>query len=620
MGVSYIKFDFQRTQFSGLIIDSHDNYFIMLSKGEKLYTYSKNNSYEIGDYVKIKGEKKELDFVTLESQFDFKEYLNKKGVYYQIKTSEVTTKFSNPIRIRKTRNKFLAHFSEDNQSIIKALMFSEHDSGEDLDNIDKLHLARLANASGIYIYAYLHFVGFILSYFIKNKRLKIVSLLSLSPYLIFTFPRFTIIRIVVMELARYINEAFFDKKLKSLQITGMVGIFFLLCDFHNAYQMSFILGFTMPILISFIRDSTFMYKRIKKKIAQLAMIYFAFIPFEIKFYNGTIPLSLIVQTFLSPLFILIGILCLICFYGLPVYGVAEFFINGISNLLGWMSKIAFQFNAPPFNEWLVFAYMVLYLTYCYYKSIEFIPLYRLFAGLLIGGLVIYHLPVYNLVSEQVSFINVGQGDSCLVRKGSATVLIDTGGLSYTDIAKETLIPYLQKQRIYNIDLVIATHNDFDHIGAYDSLKENFYIKQKIDNNTKFPVTVGGITFTNYNKQITTTTYSDENDRSLVIGFELMHKHFLIMGDASTKVEKQMIKDNNHIDCDVLKVGHHGSDSSTSEEFIKYLKPKVGIISVGKNNKYGHPKASVLATLKKYNVEIRRTDLQGTITYRNYIFM
>ena len=618
VGISYIRFDFQRTDFSGLIIDSHDNYFIILSKGEKLYTYHKNNEYEIGDYVQIKGEKNELDFVTLESQFDFKDYLNKKGVYYQIKTNKITAKFSNPLKIRKTRNKFLSHFSEENQSLIKALMFSERDSGDDLNSIEKLHLARLANASGIYIYAYLHFISFILSYFIKNKRLKIISLLTLSPYLIFTFPRFTIFRIMVMELARYINEAFLDKKIKSLEITGIVGIFFLLCDYHNGYQMSFILGFSMPILISFIRDSTFMYKRFKKKIIQMVMIYFAFIPFEIKFYNGINPLSLIVQTLFSPLFIFISVLCLICFYGLPIYGFTEFFINGISNLLGWLSKIAFQINVPPFNEWIVFVYMLLYLAYCYYKSIEFIPLYRLFAGLIVGGLVIYHLPIYNLMTAQVSFINVGQGDSCLVRKGNTTVLIDTGGLSYTDIAKETLIPFFQKQRIYNIDLVITTHDDYDHSGAYDSLKENFYVKQKIDDATKFPVKIGGLTFKNYNSKA--ATYSEENDKSLVIGFELMNKHFLIMGDAPTKVERQIIKENDHLDCDILKVGHHGSDTSTCEEFIKYLQPKVGVISCGKNNKYGHPKSSVLSILKKYNVEIRRTDVEGTITYRNYIFM
>ena len=87
-----------------------------------------------------------------------------------------------------------------------------------------------------------------------------------------------------------------------------------------------------------------------------------------------------------------------------------------------------------------------------------------------------------------------------------------------------------------------------------------------------------------------------------------------MGDAPIKIEKKMMEENKEIKCDILKVGHHGSNTSTSDEFIKYLKPKVGIISCGKKNKYKHPHKSVVETLNKNHVKIRRTDEEGTISY------
>ena len=616
VGISYIKFDFKQESYAGLVIDSHDNYFLMLSKGERLYTYYKDNPYEIGDYLTIKGKKKEIDFAVLESGFDFNDYLEKKGVYYQLSYEDIQVQFLNPIRIREKRNKFLSHFSLEHQNLISALLFSDKNDDGAVGDINKLHLARLANASGIFIYAYLHFFSFILSYFIKNKKLKIVSLLTLVPYFIFTFPRLTIVRIFLMELFRYLNEAFLNKRFRSIQMYGIVGILLLLFDYHNGYQISFIIGFTLPVLISFIHDAIFDYKKIKKKALSLLLIYLLLIPFELKFYNGINPLSLIVQVLLTPLFIFLASISLLCFYGVPIYSVVNITSKGISNILGWLGKIAFQINAPPFQDWMILIYVLIFLVFCYYKSISFVPLYRFSLTFLLSTLVLYLMPVNNLISEEVCFINVGQGDSCLIRKGNTSILIDTGGSTYQDIAKEVLIPYLQKKRIYKLDMVITTHADLDHSGALNSLKENYYVKNVITEETSFPINVGGITFNNYNNHV--AEYSDENDRSLVIGFHAANKDFLIMGDAPIEVEKNIIKEYEHIPCDVLKVGHHGSKTSSCDEFIKYINPNEAVVSCGKNNKYGHPHQTVINTLKKNNIKILRTDEIGTIVYYTFI--
>ena len=618
VGVSFIKIDTQRTSYSGIVIDSKQNYFLLLSKGEPLYVYEKNNEYEIGDYLKIEGEKQELAFVSLESQFDFQDYLNKKGVKYELEASNITVQFSNPLRIKKQKDKFLSHFSSDQQSLIKALLFSERDDSSDIDNIAKLHISRLASASGIFIYAYLAMLNFIISKIKRNDKPSIIPLLILFPYFIFTFPRFTVIRILILEIFRYFNRAVLDNKYTSFTIIGFTGMLFLLIDYRLAYQMSFIMGFTIPITISFIRNATYRYKGIKKKVMELVLTYTSAIPFELKFYNGINPFSAILITVLSPLFILTATASLISFYGVPIYSFVGLLIDFLSNILDTLAEFAFQINAPPMTGIFIIIFEILFILLLYYQSIHFIPFIRIVNSGLLLFLVVYSLPISHVITTEVCFINVGQGDACLIRKGSTAVLIDTGGNKYTDIAKETLIPFLQKKRIYDIDLVICTHGDFDHVGALDSLIENYYVKEAVNNESSFPITIGGLSFYNYNNHITANI--EENERSLVVGFTLSNTSYLITGDAPIKVEKNIMKEYEHIDCDILKVGHHGSDTSTCDEFVKYLSPKEAVISCGRNNKYGHPTQAVLNTLKNNNVLIRRTDLEGTIIYKSYIFM
>ena len=114
-------------------------------------------------------------------------------------------------------------------------------------------------------------------------------------------------------------------------------------------------------------------------------------------------------------------------------------------------------------------------------------------------------------------------------------------------------------------------------------------------------------------------YDDENNRSLVLYLKTLKANFLFMGDAGIEIEKAIIEDKIELNVDYLKVGHHGSKSSTCNEFIEYIKPKEAIISVGKNNFYNHPSDEVVNILKKNKVKIRRTDLEGTITYKFSIF-
>ena len=164
-------------------------------------------------------------------------------------------------------------------------------------------------------------------------------------------------------------------------------------------------------------------------------------------------------------------------------------------------------------------------------------------------------------------------------------------------------------------MVFITHYDYDHYGALQELNKTYPIERIYDYTSSFPVSFGDITFTNYNYYWSASM--EENDKSLVLGFNFMNKDYLVMGDAPYSVEKEIIKSGQAVPCDILRVGHHGSNTSTCEEWVKYVTPQEAVISVGKGNRYGHPNKEVINVLNKYKIKIRRTDIEGTIIYKQY---
>jgi comEC/rec2 family protein len=233
------------------------------------------------------------------------------------------------------------------------------------------------------------------------------------------------------------------------------------------------------------------------------------------------------------------------------------------------------------------------------------------------------------------FIDVGQGDSSLIitPKGN-TILIDAGDEAH---AKKVL-SYVREQGIEKLDLVIATHPDADHIGGMDKVIKNFDIgvfampdvsaktnqyKQiqrelkakkmkairlyqgdevQIDDDLDFEIL----------SPVKGKKYDDTNEYSIVAKIVYKDTSFILMGDATMENEVDIINNVPDIDIDVLKLGHHGSSTSSSDYFITKTSPKIAIISCGKNNKYGHPHQEVMRVLKKHGVTPYRTDEMGDI--------
>lgn len=617
VGISFIYIDNKGNDFSGLVIEAKENYFLILSKGEKLYVSLKEHGYEVGDYLSLQGEKNPLNFTRIESQFDFETYLNKKGIKYEVEIKSIKADFLNPIRINKNKKEFLSHFDNETQTVVSTLLFGNHEEGNVVNNLEFLHLSRLVSMSGFYLYVFLDGLSFLFSFLLKKKYSRLASLGFLIPYFIFTYPRFSVIRIIVIELLKWINKYPLKEKFSNLDLIGIAGLFFLSIDPNLGAQDSFIMGMSLPILSSFVYQGHPEAKDYKLKLISTGIMYFALIPFELKFYQGINIFMLPQQYFLTPLMMLFSISCLLCFYKIPIYPVVSFFYKGINGITDFFRRFNLELFAPEFHHFVLFVYVASFILFVFYRVLNHIKLKSFFMATTITFVLINIIPFSNLFTNSVSFINVGQGDSCLIRSGNVSVMIDTGGSLYTDIANDTLIPFLKKNRIYDLDLVITTHNDYDHSGALTELNKNFKIKNYVNDDDKFPISIGGITFTNYNNHI--DELEDDNEKSLVIGFKIGKINYLIMGDASIEIEKNIIKEYKNIPCDVLKVGHHGSKTSTCKEFVGFLSPKEAIVSVGRNY-YGHPDKEVIKILNSMNVTIRRTDLEGTISYNTLIWV
>lgn len=233
----------------------------------------------------------------------------------------------------------------------------------------------------------------------------------------------------------------------------------------------------------------------------------------------------------------------------------------------------------------------------------------------------------------VSYIDVGQGDATLIRKGDFSMLIDAG----KNEKGTTVVEYLKKAGIAKLTVLVGTHPDSDHIGGLDDVLEQIPVETvylpaaeketKTYHEVEEALAAAGKAAQMpeigkeylYDNNVLVRflgpqrNYKGANDNSLVVQLAYGRNRFLFMGDAEEQAEKDILSKNYDLECDVLKVGHHGSYTATSNDFLQVSNPTYAVISCGEGNSYGHPHAEVLAKLEDEDVQIYRTDTMGTVT-------
>ena len=231
----------------------------------------------------------------------------------------------------------------------------------------------------------------------------------------------------------------------------------------------------------------------------------------------------------------------------------------------------------------------------------------------------------------VHFIDVGQGDSILLLCGGEAAVIDGGGRE----AGETVSSYLQEQGVQQLKYIFCTHSHEDHCGGlsqvledyptqavycsssqYDSRSFHRFVQSAAEQNAPVTVPPTGSSYSLGSAVLTLLgpreDFEEINDQSLVLRLDHGYISMLFTGDLTRAGEKSLLESNCDLNVDLLKVGHHGSNTSSSYEFLWNVMPRYAVISVGAGNPYGHPHEEVLSRLTDARAEIYRTDLQGSI--------
>lgn len=476
--------------------------------------------------------------------FSFTKYNASKNVFYKTKSIRILKK-SNSLK-----SKLYAYIaSQKNSKVLLSLYYGIHE-----DTIDE-------------IYTMLGY-GYISAYFIvfnllkrkyEDKKIRI-SLLILS----ILFGSFFVFTLSLTRFILYqISYLFFKSKSDQIGFT-------ILC-FSILYPTQVLsISFVLPILLQLVSYFCTEHKWIVQKMVLISVLFIYFKKVDI--------VSFLLFNLLRKLY---G-----CVFLLGMF-IPDFLTLKIPSLT--------IHYAPQFV--FIFIFIVVYIQCLKHFKWKYMILF------LIPFLEVFCNPFF-----QVYTLNIGQGDCSVIVEPfyKSVVMIDCGQSLYRDNVERIIFPFLENKNIHTIDTLILTHDDFDHSGGYDCLKEKVKIKQVIKD-SKDKVNVEYPFYLLLQERIS----KDENDSSIISYFTYDHLNYLFMGDASKEIEKQLM-DAYDLKADVIKIGHHGSNTSSDAAFLDSLDCRIALISAGYKNKYDHPSTETLKTLDHLHIHTFCTSTNGSI--------
>ena len=562
--------------------------------------------------------------------FDYKKYLSYQKIYWTMSVDRLSISDGGTI-FEKIKTKIYQYISQfPNKDYLLALLLG-NTSYMDLTAIQENGISHLFAISGMHISLFAVVLQKIFRKFGKKGDIFICFFLLFYAFLVGFTP--SVMRSVLLFIFLFLND-FFHLKLSKMRVFLCTFSFLLIVNPFNIMNLGFQYSFLICFTFFFLKPSKNYWVNLLKTstIACLASIPISAIHFfEINF------LSIIWNIFFVPFvtFIMYPLCFLVMIFPF-VQGLLEFSITLFEAMNTWCQNITLGVVVIPYilpGLWIIF--YVLLLKFLKKSKKKYLLLALMFLLCVKVG------PKIN-PSAYMYFIDVGQGDSSVFISPyqKEVLLIDTGGkINYATEEWEkrknqvklsnTIKTFLYSLGISKLDYLILTHGDYDHMGEATELVKNFKIQNVLFNKGKYnalekklikELEKRKIHYTqdvskiplkqNIFYLVNAKTYNNENDNSIVLYTKINNTKFLLMGDAGTSVEENLLKNIKFQNIDFLKVGHHGSDSSTSAFFVNTIKPINSIISVGKNNRYGHPTSKVLDNLKKTN--IYRTDRDGTI--------
>ncbi len=639
-----------KNEFIGEILDvkiKNEKITIKLNTDEKIlinYYIKKNENYsnlKIGSIIKVEGKldypKKNTNF----NLFNYKNYLLSEKIYFVLTANKITyikdtdniffkakNLLINYINNFKTKD-YLYTFILGNTSLL------EQDTKKSFQNNGISHLFAV---SGMHITLISTLLMYLLKKITKNHDISyIITIFILLFYTFITNFSSSILRAFLLFLLIYINKKF-KFNLKTIEIIMLILLILLMYNPFYIYSIGFKFTFIISIILILFSKKINNFKNYFSKLLMTSLIsFFISLPivinnfFEINLISPL--LNLIFVPFISIIIFPFSLISLIFPFLDNIFYIIVKFMENISIYIN--NTLSINIIIGKMNLIMIVIYYLLTLI-CLNKVLVKKYIYVL---PIITLILIYSNINYFNKNLIVTMLDVGQGDSLMIAfpNNKGNILIDTGGIvNFTktnyEISTSTIIPYLKSIGIKKINYLVLTHGDFDHMGEAVNLVNGFKVEQVVFNcgefndlekelikvlnqkKIKYYSCVKELNIDN-NKLyfLQTKKYDNENDNSNVIYTELNGYKFMFMGDAGVDKEKDILDKYNLSNVDVLKVGHHGSKTSSSKEFIDEINPKYGIISVGKNNRYGHPNKEVLNNLE--NSKIYRTDQDGSIMFK-----
>ena len=490
-------------------------------------------------------------------------------------------------------------------------------------------ISHLFSVSGMHITL---LSGIILSILNKIKKTNINYVVVILVLIFFVFlTNFTpsVIRATFLFILIYLNKLF-ELKLSTFKILLIISCLVLIFNSYNIYNVGFLFSYIISMYLVVFSKIINKYKNYFVKIFITSLISFlASIPILINNFFSINIMSILNNIIFVPLVSIIVFPLSIIVLIIPKL---DFIYKLIIEVLENLSLIIINFKIEiilKHSNFFIIIFYYLLITLILYKLLKDKYIYLI---LIVIVLFIHTNINYIVRKKYITFMDVGQGDSSLIHmSNNKNILMDTGGNIYYDISSN-IISYLKSEGINKIHYLILTHGDYDHMGEAINLVENFKVEKVIFNCGEFNKLEQDLIKVLNNKKIPyyscikelniddnklyflqTKEYDNENDNSNVIYTELSGYKFMFMGDAGIDKERDGLNKYNISNIDVLKVGHHGSKTSSGKEFISKIDSKYSIISVGKNNRYGHPNKEVLNNLE--NSKIYRTDQDGSIMFK-----
>ena len=552
-------------------------------------------------------------------------------------------------------NLFDNSLNEHNSSLMKSIVLGEYGylEDEDVSKYRDLGLAHILAVSGLHIGIIGTFLIFVLSRCgIMRNWAHIFTVIIIWFYgFLIGFPPSLLranIMMTILFLSRSLAEPYdsINSLLLSMFILLIINPFWI---FKVGFQLSYLATFSIIYFTPRILKLFYPYRN--KKIYALSTILgvqIGLIPIQAYYFNKIPILTILANLFIAPflsLGLVLGATMVGFYYSIPgLNNIIGFVLNMVLNI---QFKLVNLLHNIPFNQ-----------INCYSPGISEIILYYIFILILfkiidlkklgtnMNKTIIYYL-VFHIIclsiffykdqSLEIHFIDVGQGDSILIKNKKENFLIDTGGSIFGnfDIGKNITLPFLLKNGIMKLDGIFISHFHEDHsqglpilmdnlkveniLISYENSNSDVYnymissnipvtkLKEKdriiLNKNTSIEVLSPNLDFVNRNL--------GENDLSLVFLLKYFNREILFTGDMENETENYLL-DKFHRPIDIIKVPHHGSNTSSKAELLEVIKPEIGIITVGRNNIYGHPQKDVLNRYEEIGTKIFRTDTMGRV--------